>query len=239
MFKALYKVIFILRSSLILCNKKSIAFTLAEILITLMIIGVIASLTIPALLQNTQDAELKTALKKTYADISQATAILLINSGDGSLKGLCTGGTSVAASDCLTNAFASHMNITKKCDLAITQGCWAATFKDLKGTTIVQNNQSSIILSNGSALFFAWEADACGSGWGGASFSPRCGYINVDINGLKGPNVVGKDIFGFHILEKSVKPWGTQGDFADENKADHGCIAGADGQGCTTQYLIQ
>ena len=40
------------------------AFTLAEVLVTLAIVGIIASITIPALLNNIQEKELKTAWKK-------------------------------------------------------------------------------------------------------------------------------------------------------------------------------
>lgn len=43
---------------------KKTGFTLAEVLITLAIIGVVATLTLPALMQNTQEQQAKTALKK-------------------------------------------------------------------------------------------------------------------------------------------------------------------------------
>ncbi|MDD3237306.1 MAG: type II secretion system protein [Candidatus Gastranaerophilales bacterium] len=48
------------------------AFTLAEVLITLVIIGVIAALTIPSLLNNTNKEEYKTGLKKAYSALNQA-----------------------------------------------------------------------------------------------------------------------------------------------------------------------
>ncbi|MDD3238016.1 MAG: type II secretion system protein [Candidatus Gastranaerophilales bacterium] len=48
------------------------AFTLAEVLITLVIIGVIAAMTIPSLLNNTNKEETKTAVKKAYSALSQA-----------------------------------------------------------------------------------------------------------------------------------------------------------------------
>ena len=51
--------------------KKS-AFTLAEILISLMILGVIAALTIPSLIQNTQKKEQIVQLKKGLSMINQA-----------------------------------------------------------------------------------------------------------------------------------------------------------------------
>ncbi|MBP7211391.1 type II secretion system protein, partial [bacterium] len=48
------------------------AFTLAEVLITLGIIGVVAALTIPTLMQRTQDREAISALKKFYSTLSSA-----------------------------------------------------------------------------------------------------------------------------------------------------------------------
>ena len=52
-------------------NKKS-GFTLAEVLVTLMIIGVIAAMTIPSLMQSTAQQEYKTALKKAVSMLNQA-----------------------------------------------------------------------------------------------------------------------------------------------------------------------
>ena len=54
--------------------KKS-AFTLAEILISLMILGVIASLTIPSLIQNTQKKEQVVQIKKGLSMINQAISM--------------------------------------------------------------------------------------------------------------------------------------------------------------------
>lgn len=47
------------------------AFTLAEVLITLGIIGVVAAMTIPGLIQNSKNKELQTKLKKAYSDWNQ------------------------------------------------------------------------------------------------------------------------------------------------------------------------
>ena len=52
-------------------NKKS-GFTLAEVLVTLMIIGVIASMTVPSLMQSTAQQEYKAALKKAASTLNQA-----------------------------------------------------------------------------------------------------------------------------------------------------------------------
>ena len=52
-------------------NKQEQAFTLAEVLITLGIIGVVAALTLPSLINRTKNRELHTAFLKTYSELNQ------------------------------------------------------------------------------------------------------------------------------------------------------------------------
>lgn len=52
-------------------NKKYFGFTLAEVLITLGIIGVVAAITIPALINNYRAARLKSQFLKSYSTIQQ------------------------------------------------------------------------------------------------------------------------------------------------------------------------
>ena len=51
---------------------KRFGFTLAEVLITLGIIGVVAAMTIPTLIANTSSTQFKTAYKKTLSTLNQA-----------------------------------------------------------------------------------------------------------------------------------------------------------------------
>ncbi len=60
--------------------KKRTAFTLAEVLITLGIIGIVAAMTMPSLINTTQKKELETAFKKQYSVLQQA--ILMIKTED-------------------------------------------------------------------------------------------------------------------------------------------------------------
>ena len=65
-------------------NVHKAAFTLAEVLITLGIIGVVAALTMPSLIQNHKKSEASARLKKFYSTMSQA--ILLSENDNGSAK---------------------------------------------------------------------------------------------------------------------------------------------------------
>ncbi len=62
--------------------KKKKAFTLAEVLITLGIIGIIAAMTLPTIIQKQQKLETSARLKKFYSSMNQA--ILMSESKNGS-----------------------------------------------------------------------------------------------------------------------------------------------------------
>ena len=61
---------------------KKAAFTLAEVLITLGIIGVVAAMTMPSLIQNYQEKATVTKLKKCYSLVSQAYVSILNDEGE-------------------------------------------------------------------------------------------------------------------------------------------------------------
>lgn len=62
-------------------NSRKIAFTLAEVLITLGIIGVVAAMTLPSLITNYQEKQRVSQLKKVYSALSQAFVSALQENG--------------------------------------------------------------------------------------------------------------------------------------------------------------
>ena len=65
-------------------REKKSAFTLAEVLITLGIIGIVAAMTMPVLIQNHKKSEASARIKKFYSTMSQA--VLLSENDNGSAK---------------------------------------------------------------------------------------------------------------------------------------------------------
>ena len=61
------------------------------------------------------------------------------------------------------------------------------------------------------------------------------GLLMYDVNGKKGPNVWGKDVFGYTIYEDKFIPFG-QGKSVREQKQD--CSKGGTGLYCSNYYLI-
>ena len=59
--------------------RKYIGFTLAEVLVTLGIIGVVAAMTMPSVVNNVEGKQLQSALKKGYSEISKDLDIVDFN----------------------------------------------------------------------------------------------------------------------------------------------------------------
>ena len=73
------------------CEAKNIyhkGFTLAEVLITLGIIGVVAAMTLPALMQNYQKAQAVSQLKKSYAVFQNAVELIRGDYGGSDMLGM-------------------------------------------------------------------------------------------------------------------------------------------------------
>lgn len=62
--------------------KRKFGFTLAEVLITLGIIGVVAAMTLPALIQKNHTNVTEARLKKFYSSINQAISLAEVDYGD-------------------------------------------------------------------------------------------------------------------------------------------------------------
>lgn len=232
-------------------NKKMIvekpvksAFTLAEVLITLGIIGVVAAMTIPTLMNNVQDYQLKQAWKKNFSVLQQATTSLLQDVS--SFKGAYT----TWDHESFKNAYVNYLKTIKVCtgDPAgeTTYGfCWSAlgVTKALGGTAIgnispLGQGGAGVILQDGSYVLFVYNDSTCTNQYyagRGESLSNACGWITVDVNGAKGPNVMGKDTFGVWVLSDRIVPYGTAGNSGTCNTTS-GDLSGL---GCSAQYLNQ
>ncbi|MBR2068781.1 MAG: prepilin-type N-terminal cleavage/methylation domain-containing protein [Candidatus Gastranaerophilales bacterium] len=86
---------------------KTRGFTLAEALITLVIIGVIAALTIPAILVNTEQHEYKSSLKKALSALNQVIELNIALEGYGPIEIL----PGMDNEDSIYNFFRARMNV--------------------------------------------------------------------------------------------------------------------------------
>lgn len=200
-------------------NIKLKAFTLAEVLLVLSVIGVVAALTIPTLIQKVSNDQYVAKLKKQYSTISQAFNLVLNDYG-GDITSLFTPGNSDSN---VMNVFAGKLNLLKNC--GISAGCLYSTpYYNLNGTQItnnmeahyVTNNYAKGIFADGSILILhPFAAGNCNShiaGSTGPIANSRCGTMDIDINGFSGPNTSGRDIFSFWVARTGIYPIGSNND---------------------------
>ena len=198
------------------CHKKITGFTLAEVLITLGIIGIVASIIIPTVIGVTKDKQYKTARFKALSTIGTASKniVALGNMNDAQ-----------NAKDFVNNVLSSQISIAKTCENDKLENCGIS--KKIK--TINNENIDMPIFSTKtgqhgtesrvSSLYPQFSVLKSYGFLTGDGFSynlfyfPNCrgnritdtnGFINTipytcinaiyDMNGLRGPNQVGKDI---------------------------------------------
>lgn len=184
-------------------RKINFAFTLAEVLIILGIIGIVAAMTIPSLMNTVQDSQYKQAWKKEFSALSNATTRVMNDNG-GSVANAC----SSLDPNCFRDVYTPYLNVTKSCNQNASYGtCWDYTNSDdHKGAW--GGNNSGVLLNDGALVMFYYTSVDCSSNAFGNNIS-RCGNIFVDTNGFKGPNKVGKDIHCVIIAKNSVIPLGS------------------------------
>ena len=154
------------------------AFTLAEVLITLGIIGVVAAMTMPTLLNSTQGAQYRTAYKKALSVLSQA---IVLNVALDDYDTSQTVGTATDASASLYKLFTDRMNVVA----TNGQGWYAA-----EGTTATDaakfgdsaTGNYTFFFNDGIVLSFKNSEELC------TEARPCKGVI--DVNGNKNPNRV-------------------------------------------------
>ncbi len=162
------------------------AFTLAEVLITLAIIGVVAALTIPTVVIKYQKQETVTKLKKFYNQMMQAINISQTENAYISTWDFGTGTDASATQDFLDQYLYPHLKIAKNC--GTSKGCFtpAAYLLNGQSSTLDGLNFIKTVFGDGSAVsVYKSTQDSL--------------IFYFDTNGLKKPNTRGKDIFEFKL----------------------------------------
>lgn len=220
-------------------------FTLAEVLITLGIIGIVAAMTLPAIINKTINKECETALKKNYSILQQALQQAQLDTGEiirpsnyqftlnnsypvkalllKYIKQARDCGIGGEQGACVENQGLSHNENAKKIYKTFNN-------KNLADNYIMDDGQ--FITSDGT-LFLIENSQNTGT-----SILPI--YITVDVNGInKKPNRWGYDLFTFQLLNTGkLLPMGAEGTAYD---ADRYCSVTStstlNGVGCAYKAL--
>jgi len=185
--------------------KKFLAFTLAETLIVMGVIGIVSALTLPNLNSSTGDKERVAKVKKIYQNLNDALGraeavygpydTWFINDADATAKNKRTG-----------ERLTEFMKVSKTCAQVANQGCFTSgNSKEFDGDNYSDFDSGTvfyrIITADGTSLAIIGTGNA----------------IIVDIDGPnKGAYTNGKDLFYFNIdNDLGVVPAGYDSAFAD------------------------
>lgn len=194
-------------------NSRKQGFTLAEVLITLGIIGVVAAMTMPTLINQTQGAQYKAAYKKALSALSQAVTLNVAldeyNFAD------VDAGTGVGESDkTVLKMLTKRMNVVKNQNVAAgdyiisaTGGTAGKTMKEAvaAGWREVGMNDGITFFYNPTTAFSCTKEGSrtIGSGKDAKTEISMC-YGVIDVNGQKAPNkYVTCDDNGANIMDKA------------------------------------
>ncbi len=135
-------------------------FTLAEVLVTLLVIGVVAALTIPQLIQSTAKNEYKAGFKKALGTLNQALALNIAQNAQ-------------EANDPTVGNSSTNLAAYFERRMVVVKGSGTADFFTADGT------QYTFTAGSGSCLTTGQDASA----------ATACKVL-IDVNGEKAPNAL-------------------------------------------------
>lgn len=190
-----------------------IAFTLVEVLITLGIIGIVAAMTIPNIINFFQEQVLLTQFKKVYTELSQAYIMASREYG--------TADNWTSQQEIYTN-LKQYLNVAQDCSNNV--GCFPNMYYNgLKGSPTTVNlylnnsNWYKLRLTNGTSI----------------TTSTNLSSLIIDINGDKNPNQFGYDVFYLSLSTKNESPWIGWNSSSILNCSKSQTGAGTDGSACS------
>ena len=201
-------------------------FTLAEVLITLVIIGVIAAMTIPTLINKTNNQEYVSRLVKTYSTLSQGLNSIWQNNG------VAPGDYEFLNSVDIIDELAKVISVQKKCDTvnACLGVSLANTYKFLDNTKASGMTDGKTLITSDGQLYTYSDATSKFYGISAEDKDNAMGRFMIDVNGSKGPNKIGIDTYIFYLIRgKGVIPSGIE--------SNSNCARNKYGQDCTGKVL--
>lgn len=187
-------------------KKRKLAFTLAEVLITLGIIGIVAAITIPQLINNYKAKRLRTQFLKSYSTIQQAFKEMEADD-------VSTDPTTYNTLE-YYKTFMNYLQAPMDCGIGDNKYLPCVymrdssskdykSYKTYDGKTnasMILFDDGQIVLQDGTLLLFE-------------NYAPRMRvFVSVDLNGYNNkPNRWGYDLFTFQLVDNQLKAMGDTG----------------------------
>lgn len=187
-------------------KKRKLAFTLAEVLITLGIIGIVAAITIPQLVNNYKAKRLRTQFLKSYSTIQQAFKEMEADD-------VSTDPTTYNTLE-YYKTFMNYLQAPMDCGIGDNKYLPCVYMRDSSSkdykpyktydgktnASMILFDDGQIALQDGTLLLFE-------------NYAPRMRvFVSVDLNGYNNkPNRWGYDLFTFQLVDNRLKAMGDTG----------------------------
>ena len=176
-------------------TKAKFGFTLAEVLITLGIIGVVAALTIPGLINNYKAARLKSQFLKSYSTIQQVFKRMQDDE-------ISVDPSSYSDGQSFYKEFVKYLQGATLCKhgQSLCYYSYQSQGQVYKGINFERLDDGQIYLADGSLLMFENQKNS------------SLVWVTVDLNGIKNPpNIEGYDTFTFQLINGELHTMGDTG----------------------------
>ena len=212
-------------------NSRQAAFTLAEVLITLGIIGVVAAMTLPSLIANYKKQQYVNSLKVGYSILNNGFRSMMAEEGVddiedtelfAAMKSVGADTDTVASEQAAAKVMEKYfqkVRFVSRADLLGKSSCEDLVGKGPRFWNLGDKSQCSgnynmqYALPNGMTMSI-YLYDECAKSSlsdteiaaAGGKVTKYCGLVDLDINGEKGPNQWGRDGFRFYVSQSAVVP---------------------------------
>ena len=181
-------------------KKAKAAFTLAEVLITLGIIGIVAAMTIPTLISKYEKKQTVTKLQKMYSILNQAYLFAKADGGDSILLNSINGDYNMdsetarkSVTEFMENYFLPYLKVSKNCGVSTDKACFGYVHNSPSNGINMATNKYNVILQDGSSISAVYNSSNCDEN--GVCMAGGSILLWLDINGTAKPNMAGKDYF--------------------------------------------
>lgn len=235
-------------------KNKNYAFTLAEVLITLGIIGIVAAMTLPSLIAGYQKKVFVNQLKKAVSVVEQG---FYKRMADIEVTDLTYGGVfEMLDPEVYKVELRKTFNVVSTC--VQSESCMPRDpktgrmieYKPLRSGTPPRLRDFYVAVLKDGTIFGIREM-FCSKTTNGnfSTMKDNCGFVLLDVNGTKGPNQYGRDVFFFvlagnaHLYPVHGREW-SLANFGNEDKTwrqlNQYCdveYADSSGEGCAARVI--